>query len=99
MSEATRLQDDLGVWARRGLAPSSLTEVDAWDAFERRDRVARSVAAGEALPDHLAEALAAADDLWHDARAMVEPLLRLGTYLATRPADHYVRTYLAEELT
>lgn len=97
MTTAPALTDDLGVWARRSLAPAALTELDVWDAFERRDRLARLLAAAPPVSAQIEAVLTAADDAWHAVRAQVAPLLALGSYLSSRPLDHYVRQYLAED--
>jgi hypothetical protein len=84
----------LDVWARRAMIIPTLAELDVWDAFDHRDAIRQ---AGETdLPEHDAAILGAADDQWHEAAARVRPLLQLGSYLSSRPADHYARTYLEE---
>lgn len=90
------LSENISVWARRALAVATLTEVDVWDAFDRRQEIAAALAAGATASSHLEAMLAGADDLWHDQRARVAPILRLGTYLQSRPPAHYVHQYLAE---
>lgn len=94
LRQGRSLPEAIGLWARRGLAPGALTEVDIWDAFEHREAIAAALRSGARLDAHLEAALAAADDAWHAASHLVAPALRLGTYLQTRPPGHFAHQYL-----